>query len=245
LDITKTIKLKYPEIYKNFNKTDVDIIEFSSFITNKKKILIIGNSHAADLYSTLKLLENRVNNLEFGYYRFQNILQIENFSKKNIYRNADIIIYAKRYDMSTEDELIQLEKLIEKIDRKKKFILINNSPHFYTSNLTIVEYSLLRNNLKKTQAKKDIIDSINETSYYLLSEKINNINNKLKIFAEKNNLIFYDSFDLFCELQKKLCYVIDEDFNQLYRDYGHLTKKGTIFFSKKIEETKWLIKSLF
>ncbi len=244
-DVTQKIKTKYSEIYKKIDKEDEHTIKFSNFKTNKKKVLIIGNSHAEDLYSTLKLLENKLDNLEFGYYQFQNNINIKKFLKKKVYINADIIIYTRRYDLTIKQEINQLEKLIDQINYKKKFILINNSPEFFSRNLTVVEYILSISNLNKMSSKGEIIHSINRKSFELLSNKKKQINNELKKFSKKNNLIFYDNYEVTCEIVKKLCYVIDEDFNQLYADYGHLTKKGHIFFSEKIYRSKWLIKSLF
>ena len=67
---------------------------------------------------------------------------------------------------------------------------------------------------------------------------------KVKRKFLKNNIKFITRSELYCDFQNKKCPLIHNN-DKLYLDYGHLTKNGAEYFSKKghkiIEEllTNW------
>jgi len=204
------------------------------FNINYLNIIIIGDSHAVDLYNSLKL-----NNNLFKNYRFYLIqdkpFNISNNLNKKILKQSNVLILSYRWD---EEILQQLNKNIDEIKNINNKIIITsrtNEYKIYSKLYTLLDKIVLFEKkkfdyfgLKKLYFDNRIIHSSSE------------INKKLKQFASEENLNFLNKEDYMCEIKKQECDYIDTIGNKLFYDYGHYTKSGAYYFGKKIYEINWL-----
>lgn len=174
---------------------------------NKKKILIIGDSHSKDLYNTFIQNKNLFreflfvrygndidNSFRFGPYSFTQS-EIEEFTSNNLFIDADYIIISDNI-CPQENCFVNLNSFIEILKKKhKEVILTSLSPTYKDqynykrfSKATLFDYILLNlNNIGffETLTKKKNIDySINKE----ISELINKsyFENRVKWYFEVN-----------------------------------------------------------
>ena len=174
---------------------------------NKKKILIIGDSHSKDLYNTFIQNKNLFreflfvrygndidNSFRFGPYSFTQS-EIEKFTSNNLFIDADYIIISDNI-CPQENCFVNLNSFIEILKKKhKEVILTSLSPTYKDqynykrfSKATLFDYILLNlNNIGffETLTKKKNIDySINKE----ISELINKsyFENRVKWYFEVN-----------------------------------------------------------
>jgi len=231
------------KINENYNPDNIFLGQMSmkksatnieDFNINYLNIIIIGDSHAVDLYNSLKL-----NNNLFKNYRFYLIqdkpFNISNNLNKKILKQSNVLILSYRWD---EEILQQLNKNIDEIKNINNKIIITsrtNEYKIYSKLYTLLDKIVLFEKkkfdyfgLKKLYFDNRIIHSSSE------------INKKLKQFASEENLNFLNKEDYMCEIKKQECDYIDTIGNKLFYDYGHYTKSGAYYFGKKIYEINWL-----
>jgi len=226
--------------------------------SNKKNILVVGNSLGSDFYYVLKNSVNSENfNLSYisppinreydGNYRLDCFLkQIrEDFGSRicegidystgtldpyNLYKNADAIIIASRY---LENDKIVLPQLIKtlKLDGKAVFI-VSPAPEFKSN-------SIVDNEVKSFIFKKRRVPNKLELSElekkvfenYSKNTKINAWLDLSRKLAKEYDVVFINRLDLQCNKITRSCPQIVSDV-LLVSDYGHLTPKGMEFFSR-------------
>ena len=227
--------------------------------SNKKNVLIVGNSHGED---TLKILSltNLKDKIYFNLaspkkrkddYNFQieyllkfleeNKAKIDYYNKNWLdhltkqYANADLIILTSDYskeDLKILDKLIQLLKL-----DNKKVMIFNNALEIKQQssyNLNRFDYYIYKN---KKLPKKEELKQIEKEMF----EDIDNtkeINMKIKKIAEKNNIYLIEREKIFCDLVKKKCPAVTDSGYKIYWDYSHITNEGAKYFAKKIQKNK-------
>ena len=220
-------------------------LKFSNFSAiSNTKVLVIGDSHARDLFHSLKIIEKKINHMEFGYLNIEKNFEYENLNKFEIFKKSQYLIFTKRFSELISDEIKQINSLINYSKKfKKKIIIVDNSPQFYSYNITPAKILALRLKNKKNINKETIKDYINN-NFIFYKKKENLINQELTKMSRNNDFNLVLNNELRCEMDKNICFGVDENLFELYRDYGHLTDKGMIFFSKKIFNSKWLIKAI-
>ena len=92
---------------------------------------------------------------------------------------------------------------------------------------------------KNYETNKKIINQSSNIYYKKISQTSIFYNEKLKKIALENNIKFLNPFDLFCEDNKKICYVLTDEGKKIYWDYGHSTIAGLKYISKINEKTDW------
>jgi hypothetical protein len=177
----------------------------NSFKDNsKKKVLIIGNSHAKDFYATLTSNENLTKNHDFSYFWTQidcledilttgkNLCQrtfnrdklktlnfINNFNKSEV-----LILKARWY----EDTLNSLEKTIKFLKKtNKEIILVSDFPAFAYEALT--PYVKPKNFNKNFQQKTYYLENLPLERYILENNKFPNSIEIRKIEKEYYSLL--------------------------------------------------------
>ena len=232
---------KYADEHSNFELN----YNYKNF-SNKKNILIVGNSYADDLlevfYNNEKLNEE---------YYFYTALADENLSNYQIncllsffenkklicdksffsflekqYDKSDYIIFAERFKYGETYLRSSFDKVLYYLQKdKKKFIVFlddlrgADSLDIYIhrkgdlpdlDNLTKLENELFQKGIN--WRKKDL--------------------EKVKRKFLKNNIKFITRSEVYCDFKEKKCPLIHNN-DKLYLDYGHLTKNGAEYFSKK------------
>ncbi len=205
-------------------KKSIELKSFSS--TNKKKFLIIGDSHAFDLYKILKLNPKLNVKNEFIYqeYEIYNFLKNRKIiERQKVFQESEFIILTSDY---AKDDIEILESVIKKLKSKnKKIILSSHTADYDVIEAPVVDI-LLRTKriLNKEEMEKKLFLSLNHRKI-----KENKI---IKGIAEKNNIIYFNKLSYACDLPKKICFTTDKSNNLINYDKTHITIEGARFFGK-------------
>lgn len=219
--------------YEEWNKTAEKFIHSDFINQNKKKILVLGDSLAVDLYGILK--ENKKLNsdyslrLEYNDNVFSSVAELENFENKNYFDVSDEIFIRFNYERSALNFEI-LEKFLQKYQNKKKIVLIYQDYYhkMIFKNLTLLDYQLILINSKFE------LDQI-EKKYFL--ERVKILDKPLLNLINKfQNINHFNIGNVFCNNNYQFCKVLDNNGYKLFWDKWHLTKFGYTFFSTKVTE---------
>ena len=219
--------------------------------SNKKKILIIGDSLGRDLYYSLMANRDLFDNYEFSFYlaRIKCLPEfLENKTNCNgtnesttivkNYKNANILLLSSTWD--DRDDRQSIYKINSIIKKDKKIVVASSPPHFGPGTggiYTIIDKFVLKNNrlpdeFEKLKIKKDYFNKINKNTYIW--------NRELKEIMIELNIKYLDRFDYSCNLKKKECDFVTENEEKIYFDHGHYTLVGAKYFGKRIYEMNWL-----
>ena len=229
----------------------------------RKNVLIVGNSHAEDI---LKILSktNLKNKIYFNLsspkvrkddYNFQ-IKYLYKFliEKKAIidfydgdfynhlkkqYDNADLIILSSSYDAADLNILDDLIKILKK-DNKKIIIFNNALTQTTKAGLNRLDHYIF---LNQKVIKENIIKKIEEDMFLDLKNK-NEVNEKIKLIANNNNIFLIKREKIFCNYDLKRCPSITKEGFKIYYSSAHITEAGANFFSRIIEKDKLFLKYL-
>ena len=248
--IKKDFKL-YPYYFtENKLKSSVNDLSYSED-ESKKKILVLGDSHARDLVRVLKkynqILKSKNLKIEndFSFVEFSRLnmdIESELFRKS---KQADHLLISRQFT-SEKKQFKKITKLIDFFNENKiNSTLVGSAVEFYTAEDDLLLTFILQNqeNLKFLENKN--IKKINSYFYLNLKTYLFNTNKELKIIANKHNISFLNRFDFTCDIKKKLCFGLDQFGKKLFMDYSHFTEAGLNFFAQRIYETNWLSKVNF
>ena len=244
--ITKEYKLDSIDYRKenenfqiNYNYDDYD---------KRKNVLIIGNSHAEDIldimsktnftnkiYFNLASPLNRTGDEIFqiwDLYKFlkRNIQLFDHFNKQ--YYKSDLIIIATRFN-NVEEDLSFFDELIKLLKKDKKKIIIFDhaleqtllTPYqFNRLDYYVYLNNKLPNKLELIEIEKKLYDDLSNKSF---------VNNKIKIIAQKNDVVLIERKKIFCDIVRETCPAITKDGYKIYWDYGHITEEGAKYFAEK------------
>ena len=232
---------KYAEEHSKFELN----YNYKNF-SNKKNILIVGNSYADDLlevfYNNEKLdeeyyfytplsdekLSNYQINCLLSFLEKKKLICDKSFFSflKKQYDKSDYVIFHERFKYGETYLNSNFDKVINYLQKdKKKFIVFLDD----LRGADILDIYIHR--------KGDLPDFDNliklEKEFY---QKVINWRKedleKIKKKFSKNNIKFLTRSELYCDFKNKKCPLIHNN-DKLYLDYGHLTKNGAEYFSKK------------
>ena len=218
--------------------------------SQKKKLYIIGDSHAQDIFITLshdtEILKKyskiyiHLNDNCLRYVQKKSwLIIIENFitelvgiSKKNV---CDMQV--KRFleiskHINHSDILISNRWSINTVNHIEKAfnnLLINKN------NLILTSRRPLFFDIPSLLEIKDTLNYLefNKLAYELRDRKINKINDLIQNKVTFNKLKYLDIENLICEKSNSKCDVMNED-SLLFIDKDHFSMTGSKFFSNKI-----------
>lgn len=238
---------------KQFNK-------FSDL--NKTNILIIGNSHARDMFHAFDfnkqlfheyeftvfdtLLECFKKNINLDYknkckYLYDNFdgNRLVNDFKFNL-DNADYVLISAEFSfldvLRLEDEIIPYLK-----SKNKKIVLLSNTPKFFFAikkPFTLLDLKL--RSLKSEKLNDQDIKQIEKIHYMSITDNIIKLNDWLEGIAERNDINFLRKEDFICDHNLKLCKVLTDEGYKIYWDNSHYTIEGARYLGKIIYKKKWL-----
>ena len=234
--------------------------------SDKKNVLIVGNSHGEDTLKILSLtnLNDKIYfnlaspkirkddyNFQIEYllkFLEQNLAKMDFYDKDWLehltkqYNNSDLIILSSDYsevDLAILDKLIKLLKL-----DNKEVMIFNNALEIKQQssyNLNRLDYYLYKN---KKFPKEDLIKEI-EAKMFLDLNDIKETNIKIKKIANENNIYLIEREKIFCDLETKKCPAVTDNGYKIYWDYSHITNEGAKYFAKKIQKDKLFLKYMF
>jgi peptidoglycan/LPS O-acetylase OafA/YrhL len=216
----------------------------------RSKVLLVGNSHAKDLYNALDGADALASRYQFALFveqvrRFP--VAWPRFSQTPNFIEADFILVAPRY---SELDVVRLPRFLDLLkDARKPTILVLNTPEF-------------AGDLTKTlvdQMVQDAVDGmIGPAEFAALSQTVNHahwadaverptieaLNAELRAIAQTAGVPVLDRRDYICDDPQQVCFAMRPDLTKHFFDYGHTTEAGAAFFGARIAELGWLDKSI-
>ena len=238
-DTIKKLKEEMKIIESYENDAFIRITKKNYFINNYKpiKVLIWGDSHAGDLYNSLKL-NNEFSKFDLEYlsydyfycfnevttyekiikfikdfFKFQNNCKekVKSFSPGyEILTNSDIVILSSRW--SKKIDFDQIAKFVKNYNTNK-IIIVGRKPRFF--------------HIPTLYTKSD--KNLNYLAFINRNLDVSTINEEIKKKTTNQNLIFFNVEDLICANKK--CTVIDQN-NLLVSDEDHWSYQGLIYYGK-------------
>ena len=230
-------KLKEIISINNFEKTNT-----------KKNILIIGNSHAMDMFLMFKTNSNLFKNYNFefsGFDLLNNELIEKNYKNektiefKKIFKDSDIVLFSNRW---SENDIDLLEKLIKPIlDTNKQIIITNHNvtlPSVGKRDVTLLDQYII--NTKKLPHKSELVKLEKQYFDYMINDnKRNRFNNRLKIISDQHNLSLLDKSAYQCNFENKRCKIFTPDGDKINYNAHHHTMSGLQYLGTIIHDINW------
>jgi peptidoglycan/LPS O-acetylase OafA/YrhL len=208
---------------------------------DKKKLLVVGNSHSVDFFNVLyfsKKISTKYQLARFGV-QIRNI-DDEFFLSPN-YLSSDVVVYCSLMSEGDEDAI---ERVIAKSvkDGKKVFVCQNIFTWMERANFTKLDKLIvdgLRNGIAVEKLSMEINDRY--SSDYLSSRYIDEdrreyafrFSKRLKQISQTHNFGIIDRMDYVCPAKK--CKLVSESLGKYFFDMGHHTMGGARFFSTVID----------
>lgn len=232
-------------------KNNLEVIQKDSSKINN--ILIIGDSHGVDFSNVVRNNEsikkkNNINfyNIEPHHFKKNNLDEIQKvnyFFKSDLFTTANIIIVSDFISPNSTPKFIRnnldgIKYLNSVIKGNKKVILVNQSPFFLGSS-DPVRTVILKNHLDQNFSEKVIGQEI----YKLIPKMFFTLNNDIFNFAQKEKIILFDIFDIFCDKVDKDCMFKTNQNELIFFDGNHISQKGAEYISQNPKFLKLLEKN--
>jgi hypothetical protein len=214
----------------------------------RMKVLLLGNSHAKDLYNALQGSANLASRYQFALFveqvrRFP--LAWSRFSQAPNFREADVIMVAPRYGSL---DVVRLPQLLTQLNASgKRSILVLNTPEFagdLTKTLADQMVQAAIDDLDGPEAWATLSRTINHAHWTDKVERsaIDALNSELRAIAQAASVPVLDRRDYICDDTQQLCFAMQPDLTKHFFDYGHTTEAGAAFFGARLAEQGWLDK---
>ncbi len=216
----------------------------------KKNILIVGNSHAMDIFLMFKINSDLFKNYNFELSGFD-LLKNELFEKdykdektikfRKIFDDTDIILFSNRW---SKNDIDLLEKFINPIIKSNKKIIITNHnvtlPSVGKRDVTLLDQYIINN--KKLPHKSELVKLEKRYFDYVINDnKRNRFNNRLKIIADQYNLSLLDKSAYQCNFENKRCKIFTPDGDKINYNAHHHTLSGLQYLGTIIHDINWFI----
>ena len=238
------IRENVADTLKNLHDKNIYFAKDNSSI----KTLIMGNSHAFDLYWALKDNEKFSSSLniefqsfDFEYFKKENIKdKIAKYIKKNIFKNFKIekTINAIKKDpvtlklLSSADVIILSSRWSYKTDFRG---IVNYLKNKSSGKIIITSRIPIFMDIPSLYFKFD--NNLNYISSLKRDLKGDLLNKQIKKEAQILNVGYFDRTKLVCKPDK--CIIIDDN-KLLLSDSDHWSYDGTVFYGKRLYEYGFL-----
>ncbi|MDA7638003.1 acyltransferase [Candidatus Pelagibacter sp.] len=244
-------RYKFGKIYLDMNYYTEEKYKFREnkqnldFTSDKKKILILGDSHGLDTYDALISNQNLFTKFEVVFNEVDNLDLIldtknKNFQNKNKFykhqlNQADIIILSYFWSQKLDKKNSELLKIFSNnLKKNNKKLLVISSPEFEVKGrFTLLDLYILK---KKKLPQGLEISELQKKYYnsYISNRKLKNINLKLNNLSKFNDFIFLNLSKFLCDEKIKTCFYLTDKQEKIMFDDDHYTLAGSKFLGKKI-----------
>lgn len=213
-------------------------------------VLIIGNSHSRDIYSSLLSSAECQINFEIALYNgeIMNFSNLKNdlYSSQE-YKEAHIIMVTAHF---YKEDLNHIDPMVNNFIHDNKKVILVKEPYEFnlvnsrtSADIAIQRYLRLDN--KDTVKDSTLVVEINKSSFRNRNIKNDLLKNRTDVIINKlveinDNVTSLDRNDYICDLNEQSCFVIDSKFQKFIYDSRHHSIEGAAFFGKVIDEIKWL-----
>jgi hypothetical protein len=227
-------------------KNNLEVIQSDPSKINN--ILIIGDSHGVDFSNIIRNSENLKKNNNVNFYNIEahhfkrnnldEIQKVNYFFKSDLFKNANIIIISDFISPNSTHKFIRnnfdgIKYLNSVIKKNKKIILVNQSPFFLGSS-DPVRTVILKNHLDQNFSEKMISQEI----FKLIPNMFFTLNSDIFNFAQKEEIILFDIFDIFCDRVNKDCMFKTNKNELIFFDGNHISQKGAEYISQNLKFSK-------
>ncbi len=221
--------------------------EVYAFTSNKKNILIVGNSHAEDFFLMLKLNSNfnQRYNLHFAGFEYLED-NLNKYISNNIndiskyFTDSDIIIFSNRWSKS---DIKKLENILVNLTKiNKKIILTNeniNLPSTGKRDVTLLDKFIIDNDRFPNNNEINLLEK-KYFDFVINDRKRNRINNKLKIISDKYNIKLLDKKIYQCDIKVRTCVIFTPRKQKINYNDNHHTLSGIRYLGEVINKLNWL-----
>jgi len=217
-------------------------------INSKKNLLIIGDSHATDMYLMLRMNVDLFNKYNFEYSTFESLINFINKSKSIVenkdfsksFNKTDIILFSNRW---SKNDLDKLELLLGPLLKTKKQIILSTHnltlPSVGKRDVTLLDKFIIENKRLPDQSEINILEK-KYFDYMINDTKRNRFNNKLKALSKKYNIKLLDKSLYQCSFQNKRCEIFTPQGYKINYNTHHHTLNGIKYLGKNIYGMNWL-----
>lgn len=195
------------------------LLTFTKEYNHKFQLRVLTTSHRCQF-----MLQDRS---RISYYNNDSNLinlcekQTNSILSSPLINDADIILISFNwYDFVDEEGF---EKAINsiKLKSKAKIIIIGKRPYFTKNSKQYISHLLLE------------YKNIDNFEHFIFTKKrMDKSNQLIKDYSRKLDLGFIDMTDILCNSKDKICYMLDKEYNLLYRDSFHFSIYGAKFFAQ-------------
>jgi peptidoglycan/LPS O-acetylase OafA/YrhL len=228
----------------------------TGFDTPDKQVLILGNSHAMDVFNVFYQNKTTFKGYDFYWERFKlscaderdinNYDSSESFYNSEKYRNSDVIVISTRYNhylCNQSSDTDGLPYLIQRAQRDNKGVIVfgNTTEFSHINNKIIVDnkFYLAEENmtLSKILIDKGSYEKFSREinlQYFLQKDRKHTLNEQIKNIANLNGVPYFDKFEMLCSEAEEVCFGLTPNGYKSFYDYGHYTLEGAKFFGERM-----------
>ena len=217
------------------------------FDPSTPNFLLIGNSHAKDLYNAFAHVADLEDDFEVARYGVQifNLADSDHvFWTSPNYIDADTVFLATFYQPEDFDAIAAVVARIQ-MD-SKQVVLVSDSPTFGGNSIkTRADDIILPLLLAGTDfSHTDIVQQINAAYWDELDSadqrQRDAQNDSLRDVASQSGAIFLNRLDYMCQADAQRCFAIGADLSKYFYDEHHTSLAGATFFGARMAEIGWL-----
>lgn len=198
----------------------------------RKNILVVGDSHAADLYAALSISFNDIHFLQAtgaGCTPIRNLYRdhtvtcyqlLDDALKLAQKESLDAIILSARWNNGWEG----LTEEVRQLKEAGREVIIAGPPLEFTEEVI------------RLLARQDENDSPESLYKRFVDHSSQLRNEQLLRFSRKNSIDYLDRISLYCN-ENGNCPLLDEEARPLIIDYGHLLVPGSTYLGRRIQES--------
>ena len=198
------------------------------------KVLVIGNSHAIDMFNALYLHREAFEGVEFARFGMAGDFpagQVAQLLQSPNYDAADVVAIAPLWspiDARTKEFIAQL------LADGKQVVLVDNTAKFdQPSQLPILDFEAQLNR------KMPEVDAFNARAYELQDRGVAAENRTIADLAREAGVTVYSRHSLICDDAARSCSQLTPSGKKALYDYGHWTLDGARLFGRRAAEAGW------
>lgn len=229
------------------------------YAPNTAKILVVGNSHAKDMFNAFlrnkekfPALSMALQDIQMSCFN-QALRPGTEFFTSPEYLLADVVFIAPQYalgrkchvvDSYFQNDLTGTEALVVRAKSDgKQVALVGNTVEFGDINGQTVIDAIVWERVLAGSDVSGLALEVNRSYFqarFSHREGILELNSVLREIALRHDALFLSKEDFICERSDEVCFGITDDGFKVFSDYGHFTNEGAAFFGKRIAEIGWL-----
>lgn len=205
-------------------------------------LLIVGNSHAKDMFNVLYNAKSIASRFALSRYGIQIEGIGDAFYASPNYQRANLVLFASKY---SDNDLKLLPAVLERLIRDGKRVVLVEQIHSFadseTGEYNLADLVLIERGKEHHKAQEFILavnsaytDDFNSRRYNSAEEAINNKLHQLAKSLKQVSVL--DRLKYVCP--EDLCIAMSSDGTKLFYDYGHHTIAGAEFYGNVIDKYK-------